>query len=159
MPRTSVGWPRTSRKLSSVSTSARRTPSPQLVTSARSAIPESGTTTVDEQPEDEDRRRDPAPAAERQRPLPAGLALDGDELAGVPQQVALQHDEREGHRDDADRDRRHQVVRRRAELVGELVEIGGEDEVAFRIAEDERQAEDLEAEEEDEHAREQAATA
>ena len=32
--------------MSSVSTSARLTPSPQLVTNARSAMPESGTTTV-----------------------------------------------------------------------------------------------------------------
>jgi hypothetical protein len=94
-------------------------------------------------------------AAERQRPLPAGLALDRDELAGIPQQEALQHDQREGHRDDANRHRRHQVIRRRAELVGELVEVGGENEVALGVAQHQRQAEDLEAEEEDEHAGEQ----
>src|SRR5664280_1941064 len=93
--------------------------------------------------------------AGRQRPLPAGLALDGDVLAGVAQQEALQHHQRKRHGDDADRDRRHEVIGRRAELVGELEEIGREDEVAFRVAEHQRQAEDLEAEEEHEHAREE----
>ena len=155
MPRTSVGCSNTSRKWSSVSTSASATPSPQLVTKERRAMPDSGTTTVRNSHSDEDRRRDPAPAAERQRPLAAGLALDRDELAGVLQQVALQHHQREGHRDDAHRHRRHQVVRRRAELVGELVQVGGEHQVALRIAEHQRQAEDLEAEEEHQHAREE----
>jgi hypothetical protein len=73
-----------------------------------------------EQPEDQDCRGDPAPLAERQRPLATGLALHGDVLAGVLQQVALQHHERERDRDDADRDRGHQVAGRRASLLVSL---------------------------------------
>ena len=101
------------------------------------------------------RRGDPFPAAQRQLAHPPGLALDRRVLARVLQQVALQQHQRERDGDDADRDRGHQMVRRRAELVRELVEVRRQHQVAFRIAQHERQAEELEAQEEDEHRGEQ----
>jgi hypothetical protein len=79
------------------------------------------------------------------------LPLIGRVLARALQQVALQQHERKRDADDEDGDRRHQMVRRRPELVGELVQICREDEMAFGITQDERKAEELDAEEENQH--------
>ena len=136
----------------SVSTSASSTPSPQFVTNARSTMPEIGTKTVKSS-------HSATIANATHRHAPSGsavwrarLALHRDELVGALQQPALQQHQRQRDRDDAHRDRRHQVIRRHAELVGELVQIGREHQVAFRIAEHQRQAEHFEAEEEHQHA-------
>ena len=63
-------------------------------------------------------------------------------------QEQTQHEhERQGYRGDDHGDDRHELIRHR-QLVSQLVEIGREDEQPLRIAEHERQAEQLETEEE-----------
>ena len=149
--RTWSAWSSTPRKLSSVSTSESLMPSPHCSTKARSAMPEIGTTMVKTSHSATIAERDPLPAAERQQLLSRRLALHRDVLAGALEQPPLQQHQRERDRDDAHRHRGHEVIRRRSELVRQLEEIGGQHEMAFRVAEHERQAEQLEAEEEDEH--------
>ena len=92
-------------------------------------------------------------AGQRQRPSGNGamfspLPRTDDVALRVPQQAALQIDQRRRDGDDDDHDHGHQLVGRHAELVGELVEIGREHQHALRIAEHQRQAEQFEAEEE-----------
>jgi hypothetical protein len=116
-------------------------------------MPEIGTTIVNASQSATERERDPLPPAQGQQLLARRLALHRHEFAGGLEQPALHQHERERDRDDAHRDRRHQVIRRRAELVGELVQVGREHEVSLGVAEDEGQAEDLEAEEENQHRR------
>ena len=77
----------------------------------------------EDEPQGDDRQREPFPAAQRQELLPRRLALDRNVLARCLQEPALQQNQREGHRDDAHRDRGHQMVGRRAELVGQLEEV------------------------------------
>ncbi len=126
-------------------------PSPHCSTKARSAMPEMGIDDREEEPRRHDGERDPLPAAERQKLLPRRLALDRHVLARGLEQPALQQHQRKGHRDDAHRNRRHEVIGGRAELVGQLVQVGRQHEVALGIAEDQRQAEELEAQKEHQH--------
>src|SRR5206468_3173426 len=108
-----------------------------------------------EQPESQQRNRDPLPFSERQFANAARLTLDRRVLARVLEESPLQQDERNRHCDDADRDRGHQVIRRRAELIRELIEIRRQHQMTFRVAQYQRQSEQLDAEEKDEHGREQ----
>jgi hypothetical protein len=87
-----------------------------------------------EQPEAEQPDGEPFPLAERQLANAAGLAFDRRVLARVLQQLALQQDERKRHRHDADRNCGHQVIRRRPELVGELIEVRRQHEMPLGIA-------------------------
>ena len=98
-----------------------------------------------------------AKAGQRQRASLSGcgaqsLAAHRDVALRLPQQHALHEHERRGHRDDDDHDHRHELIGRHAELVGELEQVGREHQHALRIAEHQRQAEQLEAEEEHQHA-------
>ncbi len=71
------------------------------------------------------------------------------------QQPPLHEDERRRHRDDRDHHYRHELVGRHAELVGEFEQIGREHQQALRVAQHQRQPEQLEAQKEHQHAREQ----
>ena len=98
-------------------------------------------------------KRQPAPEPSRKRLDPAGpcrasrrsgrhRAAGG--AAAQTSGAAIRHDH--------DHDHRHQLIARRAEFVGQLVEIGGEHQALRRIAQHQRQTEQLEAEEENQHA-------
>ena len=106
----------------------------------------------EDQPAGQQRKRQPLPAAQRHGLAARALALDRHILVGGLEQPALYHHQRHGHHHQADGDGGHQVVRRRTELVGQLVQIGRQHQVAFRIAQHQHQAEHFEAEEEHQHA-------
>ncbi len=97
----------------------------------------------------------PAPDAELERRGAQSLAAHRDVALRLLQQLPLHEHERRRDRDDGHDHDRHELIGRHAELVGELVEIGREHQHVLRIAQHERQAEQLEAEEEHQHAGEQ----
>ena len=98
-----------------------------------------------------------ASASQRQRPSRSGRGLaapaaHGDVALGHAQQMTLKEDQRQRHQGDRHHHHGHELIRRRAQDIRQLEQIGGQHQHVGGIADDERQPEQLESEEEDQHA-------
>jgi hypothetical protein len=151
MPSMRLGCPARSRKFCSVSV-ANGMPSPPAADEGAQQHACERQPDGDDEPQDDARERDPAPGAEPQRPRLAAPAAQGDVALGHPQQIPLQINQRQRHAGDGDDDHGHELIRGRAQNVGELEQIRGQHQHVGGIADDERQAEQLEAEKEDQDA-------
>ena len=125
---------------------------PRLPTNDRSVIAEHGiaTVTVNHSTIATNAGQRQTPSLRRRRA--EALGAHRDMALRLLQQLTLHGDQRHGDRDDDDGHHRHELIRRHRQLVGELEEIGREHEHVLRIAEHERQAEQLETEKEHQHA-------
>src|SRR5690606_20618636 len=105
-----------------------------------------------EQPQCNQGGGSPAPAAQWQRASLGSLALDGYKAVGGTHQTALQHHQRNGHGDQNYGNRGHQVIGRDAQLVGQLVQVGGQDQVALGITQHQNQTKHFQAQEKQQYA-------